>query len=84
MSTRGHGGRPSKGPRGQHTVRAPLPVSEAGRARAESLGLDFSEYVTLLMAHDLGLDQFAPTPRPQADQGVLPIGRGDVRLVQSA
>ncbi|WP_431838016.1 hypothetical protein [Cellulomonas sp. Y8] len=84
MSNRGHGGRPSKGPRAQKTLRSPEPVVEAGVARALDLGLDFNDYVTMLMAKDTGLDEFAPTPRPRADQGVLPIGRGDVRLAQSA
>lgn len=84
MSNRGHGGRPSKGPRKQRTVRGPVAVVDAGIARAGQLGLDFNEYVTLLMARDLGMDEFAPSPRPRSDQGVLPLGRGDAHLAQSA
>ncbi len=85
MDSRGRSGRPSKGPRIQRTLRGPVPVVEAGIAKAEDLGLDFNDYVTLLMARDTGLEQFAPTPRPRPDQGVLPlVERGDVRLAKSA
>jgi hypothetical protein len=65
-------------------VRGPVAVVDAGIAKATQLGLDFNDYVTLLMAKDLGMEEFAPSPKPRADQGVLALGRGDVRLAQSA
>lgn len=85
MSNGGLPGRRSKGPRRQRTVRGPVQVVDAGIEKARRLGLDFNDYVTLLMAKDLGMDDFVPAVRPPSDQPALPIDeRGSVRLAHSA
>lgn len=80
---RGHGGRPSKGPRDQFTARPALPVGEAVRARAAELGYELSDFVTLLLAREVGMEEYAPAPKHGPAQGVL-LERGAARLAKSA
>lgn len=54
------GGRPSKGQRVQIATRPLVPLAEAARARAESLGMTMSDYLAMLIAQDTELPQFAP------------------------
>ncbi|WP_401001006.1 hypothetical protein [Agromyces sp. GXQ0307] len=57
------GGRPSKGERKFLATRAPLALATEAQARADELGLSVNDYLSLLLAHDLGLPEFAPKPK---------------------
>ncbi|MBX9244635.1 hypothetical protein ICW40_07405 [Actinotalea ferrariae] len=84
MAKRGQGGRPSKGDRDQIITRPARPVGDAVRAAADAQGMTISDYIARVLAELHGLPQYAPEPRPVADQGELPILRGGERLQKSA
>lgn len=86
MSQRATAGRRSKGDRDHLTTRPPLVVGSAVRAKSKSLGYEYvSDYVAALLARDVEMDDLAPAPGQVDGQGALPgLGRGDVRLAQSA
>jgi hypothetical protein len=56
------GGRPSKGQRKFLATRAPLPLAQEAAARADELGMSVSDYLSTLLARDLGRPEFAPKP----------------------
>lgn len=66
-------GRPSKGPREPLITRAPVPIAEAGKERAEALGFSVSDYLTWLIAQDTQLSNLAPRPADTTTRQELPI-----------
>lgn len=65
---RGRGGRPSRGERDQLLARPPMPVGDAFRDRAEALGISISDYMSALIAREVGLGDMAPMPSGSPEQ----------------
>lgn len=55
MSNSRGGGRPSKGQRDLLATRAPRPVAELARKRAEERGFNVNDYLLSLIAKDIGV-----------------------------
>lgn len=65
---RGRGGRPGRGERDQLLARPPMPVGDAFRDRAEALGISISDYMSALIAREVGLGDMAPMPKGPKQQ----------------
>ena len=73
MAATSRGGRPSKGDRVVVVSRPHRVVHDRIRGDAEKLGISMSEYVSLVLANALDLDQYAPALPHQDEE--LPLGR---------
>jgi hypothetical protein len=62
-----------KGERLLLSVRTPVEVGEQIRRQAAESGLPVSEYVTAILAREVGRPELAPRPRPSTDSLELPI-----------
>ena len=67
-------GRQHMGERDFIAARPPKPVADAARARAAERGVSLSQYVSALMATDVGLPDAVPLPDvPDSPQPRLPL-----------
>ncbi len=64
--------RKHKGDRDSITVRTPRPVGDVLRAEAERRGMFVSDYVSALLARQVGMPELAAMAEPREDQE-LPV-----------
>ncbi|MDY7530040.1 MULTISPECIES: hypothetical protein [unclassified Cryobacterium] len=68
-----NGGRKSKGARELLGTRPSSLLAEAARGRVDELGISMSDYLAILLAHDLGMPEYAPKTNILIRQMELPI-----------
>jgi len=68
-------GRPSKGDRVVVYARPHRVIADRLKSDSEAAGISQSDYVALLLAKALELDEFAPELPHSDGQEVLPLGR---------
>ncbi|MBE7248026.1 MAG: hypothetical protein INR63_24025 [Actinomycetospora chiangmaiensis] len=68
-------GRPSKGDRVVVYARPHRVIADRLKSDSEAAGISQSDYVALLLAKALELDEFAPELPHSNGQEVLPLGR---------
>lgn len=62
LMRRTYGGRHSKGERELLGTRPARALADAARVRADDLGMSMSDYLATLIAQDLDMMSYAPTP----------------------
>lgn len=62
-----------KGDRLQLVARTPVAVGEEVRRLAAAAGLPVSEYITAVLAREVGMPDLAPVPRRRQTSAELPI-----------
>lgn len=74
MTSRGRGGRPSKGARDHLVSRPPEAVGARVRQRAREQGYEYvSDYIAAVLAEHEGMPELAPQPRKPRTQEALEI-----------
>ena len=66
------GGRPSKGDRDAFKVRPARLVGDRVRELADAAGMPYGEYISAVLAREVGLPELAPKPEHRDDEE-LPI-----------
>lgn len=69
----GKNGRPSKGDRDAFLVRPPRPIGNVIRQRANALGMSYSDFVSSVVARELGMTEHFPQPSLHSTAQELPI-----------
>lgn len=67
-------GRPSKGDRDAFMTKPARPLGDMIRHNAEELGMTYGDYITSILARELGMPEYAPVPPPTNAQE-LPINQ---------
>ena len=75
MAGRAGPGRPGKGDRQLFATRAPRPLADVIRRRADEAGLTLSDYIASILATAHDMPEFVHAPNPQTLSEELPLSR---------